>query len=103
MSYATEWASALADVQAAGAAISFAGASTVPGYAIRTRGNPQKYAALKLVESEAPTLFFVPSTYGDTPDLNALATFGGTEYAVVSVEPVAPDGVAIAAHVIVGR
>lgn len=101
--YATDWAGALADVRAAGAAVSFVGATTVSGYAIRTKGNPKRYVALKLVETESPTLFFVPSTFGTVPALNDLVTFGGTEYAVADVEPFMPDGTAIFSRVIVTR
>src|SRR5689334_19777427 len=100
--YTTDHAGALADVRAAGASVSFTG-SGVAGYALRTRGNPRRYQALKLVETESPTLFFVPSTFGSIPALNDLVTFGGKEYAVADVEPFMPDGTAIFSRVIVTR
>jgi hypothetical protein len=104
MSYTTDHASAYADVKNAGAAVTFTLASTtVAGYAIRIKGDPKKYHALKLVESEAPTLLFVPTTYGERPPLNALTTFGGTEYAVTDEEPLMPDGTAILSKVVVAR
>lgn len=120
MTYVADHASALADVQAAGAAVTFtpAGGGTftpgtgvlavstataIGGYAIRAKGNPQTYRELGLSEAENPTLFFVPSIYGDRPVLAARVVFGGLTYAVKSIAPVAPDGTLIAARVIVGR
>lgn len=119
MSYSVEWAGALADVQAAGAAVTFslttdvldpststyvAGATvTVPGYAISRSGNPIKYAALGLLLMEAPTLVFVPSTYGNLPGLGYSVVWNSTTYLVKDVDPVGPDGPAILAKVIVAR
>lgn len=100
--YTTDHAGALADVRAAGAAVTCTG-SNVSGYAVRTKGDPTRYERLKLVESEAPTLLFVPSTFGGTPALNDLVTFGGTQYAVTDIDTLAPDGTAILHKIVVAR
>lgn len=75
--------------------------ASVAGYAVRTRGNPKVYEALKLIESEAPTLLFSPTTYGSMPDLGATVTWNGKTYTVRDVLPVAPDGTGIIAKVVV--
>ena len=116
-SYATEHASALADVGAAGASVTFtlasagtyastgtwsgAATSTVTGQAVRVKGDPKVYAALELVESEAPTLRFVPTTYGQVPSLNSKVTWNSTVYTVKHVQVVAPNGTAILSRVVV--
>lgn len=116
--YSRQWASALRQMQRKGAPVVFtlvtAGAetiatgtrgpgtsATVAGYAVRVRGKPLTYQALALIESESPTLEFIPNVYGQLPALNSTAVFGGKSYATADVEPIAPDGVAIGARVIV--
>jgi hypothetical protein len=118
--YATDHAGALADVRAAGAAVTVVATlpgthvpstglftspttTTVAGVAIRTRGIPERYAALGLVESEAPSLLFVPDTYGAIPPLGGVLTWGGVDYTVRDVEPLAPDGTAILSRLVVAR
>lgn len=121
MAYATEHADALDDVRAAGAPVTFTrtvhasydpeGAAedaeptttTVTGYAMRVRGRPDRYDRLTLIESQAPTLLFVPSTYGELPPLDAECTWGGKSMVVADVDPLEPDGTAILARVIVKR
>jgi hypothetical protein len=104
MSYTTDHASALADVKAAGAAITFTlGATTVAGYAIPIGGMPKQYRSSRLVEGQGPVLFFVPTTYGQRPPLNALGTWNAKEYAVKSEEPFDPDGTAIFSYVALDR
>lgn len=119
-SYATEHASAYADILAAGAAVTFSAVSagtydgatdtwstpvttTVAGAAIRVRGNPQTYQALELIQSEAPTLLFAPSTYGATPALGMTVTWDGVVYTVRAVEPIAPSGDTILERVVVAK
>lgn len=119
MSYAEDHASALLDLTAAGAAVTFTDTlpgtyseatdswssptvSTVGGYALRVTGDPKVYEALKLVEAEAVTLVFCPTTYGDVPPLNSSATWGGTAGVVRQTSPVAPDGTAILVRVVLG-
>ena len=118
MAYATEHADALADVRAAGAPVVFTAVartidpltgqvteatSTVPGHALRVRGRPDVYLALSLVESQAPTLLFVPDSYGGTPPLGSSVTWAGAEFTVRDVSPLAPDGTAILHRVVVSR
>ena len=82
--------------------------TTLTGNAIQVRGDPQRYKELNLVLSTAPTLFFAPTDYnleafgsgfvqpGDT------VVWASKTYTVKDVTPIAPDGVVIAARIIVG-
>lgn len=116
--YASEHASALADVSAAGAAVTFTRTTTtvnettgvvtpstsaIAGAAIQVGGNPMLYEALGLILSDAPTLFVTPTTYGDLPLPGDTVTWNGIAYTVKNVRPVAPDGVAMAARVVIAR
>ena len=118
--YAPEATSALADIKAAGAAVTFTqtvpgtydpatdtwtspSAVTVAGYAIRVKGNPIRYQALELIQSESPTLLFAPTTAGSLPAVGSAVTWNSIAYTVRDVEPVAPDGQPIIARIIVSR
>jgi hypothetical protein len=118
--YTADHAGALADIQEAGSAVTFTFASpgtytastglfagdtttTVTGAAIRVTGNPLRYQALGLTQTEAPTLLFAPTTYGSLPVLGASVVFGGVTYTVRDVEPLALDGTTIIANVVVAR
>ncbi len=121
MSYATEHAGALADVQAAGAFLTFTrttlGAESSTGkfasapatgmmlaYGTESGGDPKEYEALGLTPLESPRLFVVCVTYGDIPQLGSRVAFGpGALYTVKSVKPYRPDGVAIFSYVIISR
>lgn len=118
MTYQSEHADALADVEAAGAAVTFTlvtqtydaetdtstpATTTVSGHAVRVRGNPRQYEALGLVEASTPTLLFVPTTYGEEPELGATVVWNGETYTVRDVAPLAPDGSAILSRVVVSR
>ena len=121
MSFAAEHADALATLIAEGGqAITFTLTSpgnqsdtlgtytgpvttTVSGYAMSFTGDPKAYAALGLVESEAPSLFFVANTYGDRAPLASSCTFGGVSFVVRAETPFMPDGTAIFATIIVVR
>lgn len=117
-SYAADHASALADIKDAGAAITFtkrsAGThdpitdtfsapslSSVAGHAIRTKGDAKRYESLKLTPTDAITLLFAPTTYGQRPALGATATWEGAPVVVRDTDPVAPDGSDIVCRVIV--
>lgn len=117
-SYATEAASALADVTAAGAAVTFTKVApgtydgttdtwsnptnaSVSGYAIRVRGNPDTYEKLNLIEALSNTLLFTPSTYGQVPALGSEVVWDGVTYTVRDVNQLAPDGKAILSRVVV--
>ena len=77
--------------------------TTVVGVAIQTRGNPIRYRELGLVEAEAPTLLWVPDTYGETPQPGDTVTWNSLSYTVADVNRLAPDGVTITAKVIIKR
>ena len=115
--YAGDHAGALADVTAAGArtvfthrartedtgGVSTHTVATVRGYAIGVDGDAEEYVRLGLTAGEAPRLFFVADTYGDTPALGASCVWGGISYIVKSVKPFRPAGNAVFSYVIVGR
>jgi hypothetical protein len=77
--------------------------TTISGAAVRDKGNPLTYEKLGLVQSEAPTLFFIPENFGDLPLPNDTATWGGIPYTAKDVLPVAPDGTVIGCYVVVAR
>lgn len=83
-----------------------AAVTTITGEGIVVRGDPQRYRALELSLSTAPTILFAPTVYalrayttdfvqpGDTTVLNGVAM------TVRDVSPIAPDGMVIAARII---
>ncbi len=84
--------------------------STVVGSAIRVQPRSifewEMYKELSLTEAEAPLLFFTPNAYGEVPKPGDVVTWpetDGTVYTVRRVSPLAPDGVVIAARVLVSR
>ena len=120
--YLATHAQALATVKAKGAAVTFSTYTpgigydpatdtyatapamvSVSGFAVEAGKNPILYQALLLVLAENPTLFFVPTTYDTLPLLGASVTWGGINYTVKSVDPLAPDGLSIAATVVCAR
>lgn len=122
--YISEHASALLDVKTYGAPVTFtksvAGGYdpitdttsspttvSVSGFAIKKRARSQadmrKYQALNLVESVAPYLFFVPNEYGSEPPSGSTALWNGETYITRDVDPIAIDGIAIAADVVIGK
>jgi hypothetical protein len=118
-SYSAEHAGALADVAAAGAPVTFTldspgtegvdglftGASSVSvaGHATEDGGDAAEYERLRLAPSEAPRLFFVPTTEGDEPSVGASCTWGGRSHIVRSSKPYRPAGTALFAYVIAQR
>lgn len=77
--------------------------TTITGSAIRVRGLPQTMRALGLIDSEAPTLFFTPTTYGDRPAPGDTVVWELLTWTVKDVDPIAPDGITIAARVVITR
>jgi hypothetical protein len=77
--------------------------STVTGTMERVRGDPERYTALELVESEAPTFEFVPDTLGELPALNSVTTFGDVVFSCRDITPNAPSGTAYSARLILVR
>lgn len=109
---------ALAQITAKGAAVTFTRAvttsydpltdtvtsgtaTTVAGYAVRVKGDPERYRVLSLVETKAPTLLFAPTTYGSAPKEGDTLTWSSVAYTVRDVAPVAPDGTGIIYRVVV--
>lgn len=118
MSFTKQHASALSSVRAKGAAVTFTGitrttdasagtssvtSTTVPGFAIQTKGDPRRYERLNLIESEAPTLLFVATDYGDSISPGMKVTWNGTAWIVRDVQPTAPDGTVILSKVVISR
>ena len=123
--YAAEHRSALVDLLAAGAAVTFSrmtpGAhnaatgvvaapteTTVAGYAIQIRmltaSDRETYRGLGLTPAVAPMLLFAASTYGDAPGLGDTCTWNGAAYTVKGFgDPVAPDGVPILTRAVIAR
>jgi hypothetical protein len=83
--------------------------TTVTGNAIVVSGRPQRYAALGLVLSTMPTLFFSPTNYNqrafttESIQPGDSVEFNGAKYSVKDVEYLAPDGVVIAARVVIAK
>lgn len=117
MGYANQHASALRAVMQKGASMPLTRATasdydaesdtlirvataTLSGYAVEVPGNPSTYQAMGLVQSEAPSVFWVPVTYGDVPKPGDTAPCRGVTMTVKSVTPLSPDGVVIAATLI---
>ncbi len=117
MAFATEHSSALADIRAAGANVTFtsttetyvpstdtttAGATTtVTGAAMRVKSAPVQYIKGTLIEQAFTTLLFAPDTYGDRPPLGSTVTWESTTFTVVDVSPLAPDGTDIISRVVI--
>ncbi len=115
MSYSVEHNSALADIGAAGAPVTFtlvAGTytestdaetslvtTTVAGKAIRIKGTPKRFVSGQLVEAEGVMLLFCPTTYGQRPPLASMVTWEGSTRTVITVDPLAPDGTDIISRV----
>lgn len=79
--------------------------STVVGSAVQVRGRAQFYEQNGLNLSTMPTLLFTPSTYGEVPEPGDRVEWpeDGDTYVVKAVEVIAPDGVVIAARVVIAR
>lgn len=108
-SYAAEHEGALADVAAAGTAVTCTLVSetrsdttdavtattttTVTGWALGVKGSEKRYADLGLIAQAKATLLFVPDTPGQEPPIGASIAWGGTTYTVRDVhDRVAPNG-----------
>jgi hypothetical protein len=83
--------------------------TTISGNAVGVRGNLQRYQALSLTLATAVTLLIVAEDYGlaaftsDFVQAGDVAAWGGLDYTVRDCDPIAPDGVVIAARVIITR
>jgi hypothetical protein len=104
--FRNDWRGALADVQENGAIVAFTapGLPTIAGYAMAIRGDPRVYEAAGLTEKQPQTLLFVPTTFGVLPSLLPYSVmWAGQSFVVKHVNPTAPDGNCILAHVVVIR
>jgi hypothetical protein len=119
MAYESEHASAVADIRAAGAPVTFTREkpgeydaatdswtepmdwASADGWAMQVAGDPRQYERLGLVEIEAPTLMFAAERFGVAPGLGDAVTWADRRMTVKSVLPFAPAGVAIFAYVVV--
>ena len=81
---------------------SVAAAATVTGRAMQIAGDPVLYEKLELIESSNPTLLFEPDTVGQLPALGSLVAWGAETYAVKNINPLAMNGTATAARIVVG-
>lgn len=82
--------------------------STIAGNAVRVRPRVHdiaRYDAIGLKVQDVVTLLFTPATYGDTPQPGDTVPWPSTgpTFTVRDVNPIAPDGVTIAARVAVTR
>ena len=88
--------------------VATASTTTITGNAMQVRGNPQRYKELGLTLGTMPTLFFAPTNYNldvfstDFVQPGDTVTWASKVYTVKDVDPIAPDGVVIAARIIVG-
>lgn len=81
--------------------------TTIPGHAIQVRGDPERYRNLGLIESSAPTLLFTADEYGlrsftdEFVQVGDSVVWNGRTFTVREVLTIAPDGVVIAARIVV--
>jgi hypothetical protein len=72
----------------------------VEGDAVEVMGNPEEYIGMDLVRSEPVTLLFVPNQLNALPGLGAVAHWAGTDRTVQATYPIRPQGVGLAARLI---
>lgn len=77
--------------------------STVPGRAMKVRGDPERYKALQLIEAESPTLLFVPTVYGQRIKAGDTIQWRNATYTARDCNHLEPDGVVIQTRVIIER
>lgn len=83
--------------------------STLTGNAIQVKGNPQRYKALGLSLETNVTLFFSELDYNlrafttDFVQPGDTLSWNDQTYSVIAVDPIAIDGIVIAARVITGN
>jgi hypothetical protein len=80
--------------------------TAVAGVAIRVRSSKDelaRFGAGSATFQETAVLFWTPDAYGDRPRPGDVVTWEEVEWTAVFVDPIAPDGVTIAARVGVGR
>lgn len=81
--------------------------TTLTGNVIAVSPNYKRFEALGLVVSTHQTFFFMPSIYGqrsqtdDFVKAGDTVTWNGQTYAVKDVETIGPDGIVVAARIVV--
>ena len=76
--------------------------TSITGNALQVRGDPKRYKALNLVLTTMPTLLFAPTVYGECPEVGDRVTWASKPYTVRDVDQIAPDGIVIAARIVIG-
>lgn len=69
--------------------------TTITGTAIKDTGDPDQYRELGLIQGQALTLLFTPTTYGDRIDVGDECEFpegSGARYTARACEHLDPDG-----------
>lgn len=77
--------------------------TTVAGYAVRTKGDPEGYEQGESVRETPLKLFFVPSTLGQEPPQGSVVWWSQEQYRVTEVSPVSPTGSAVATYVTLAK
>ena len=77
--------------------------TSIEGVAVRGEGDPDRYRALSLIESQAPSLWFVSDNAGELPSVGDEVVWAGVPYTVRDVDPVSPGGTGFGATVVVER
>ena len=79
--------------------------TTVVGQATEADASPKTYEDLGLVVSRSKTLLFTPDTAAEVPELGSSCTWGGLDYTVRDVLPIALTGSTTAsiAEVVISR
>lgn len=72
-----------------------AGPADAQGKAIQIEGDPDRFAALKLVLVDPVTLMIAAGGLTVTPSVGKLMTWAGVTYTIKDRDPVAPDGTPI--------
>lgn len=78
----------------------------IPGSVVQVKGDPERYRALGLIESAAPTFLFTPDEYGlrsfteDFVQVGDQVTWNDRVFTVRDVQTIAPDGIVIAARIV---
>lgn len=76
---------------------------SVAGRAMEIDGDPELFKALELIESESPTLLFLPDTPGQLPALGSTVPWGADTFTVKNIKCEAMNGTPHSARIVVVR
>lgn len=76
---------------------------SVSGVAIDVKPDLQEYRANGWIVGRTRTLFFVPDTYGQLPEQDMTVSLEGQTFFLKQRVPIAPDGVPIAARLVLSQ